>query len=96
MALRSGRGRFFVAPSHQSSRLTSWLGRPRAIADVSDTPNSLDEPAFHLIPRGIDIPRSRILMLPEFVIAVGNLIEKPRHLGEDSIRLARMVNLMAG
>jgi hypothetical protein len=31
-----------------------------------------------------------------FVVVVGNLIEKPRHLGEDSIRLVRMVNLMAG
>jgi hypothetical protein len=34
--------------------------------------------------------------IAQFVIAVGNLIEKPRHLGEDSIRLVRMVNLMAG
>jgi hypothetical protein len=32
----------------------------------------------------------------QFVVVVANLIEKPRHLGEDSIRLARMVNLMAG
>ena len=32
----------------------------------------------------------------QFVVIVRNLIEKRRHLGEDSIWLAQMVNLMAG